>query len=366
MASNTSAHLTRLLDGHAPLGSTRYIWSDNIPPPVSLDDGNRQNIFDIELASVHDAELRSNYMAYDSQGEAITLGDSFHISYVEDYIAQGLETYGFKFSTTAEYVVESPEPLFIVSHFNMSTYGHFLLEVLPKILLARELRSQGHPARIAFPSTAAYVSDLVLQVFPESDFCLVDSETTWLRTKKAYLPTMLVNQRYDAHQEFVRLIGEFKDSVAESPSVAGTKTPLQPQKLFLSRARHKSARTLVNEAELFDIASQHGYAIVHPQELSWPDQIRLFANATHIIGEYTSALHNHIFAGAGARIMSLGRINAIVATMTASFEQEIGYVFPCRLKEYNSNVMGMPVLDFEIDPVEFASRLDVFDGPRRR
>lgn len=82
-------------------------------------------------------------------------------------------------------------------------------------------------------------------------------------------------------------------------------TPSAPvAKLYLSRAG-TTRRRVGNEAELIAMLSQHGYQVVHPEQLSVREQIDLFSDASHIVAATGAALTNMLFAPPGASVVTL-------------------------------------------------------------
>lgn len=342
-----SDEVRRLAEGHGPIGSPRHLWSDNLPPEMPFDLAE-EHVGPVELRPYRDVELWSDYMPHTANGPICDT--DVYRPYVARYFANRPAD---RFPAV-DRLRCIDEPVFVISHFNMSTYGHFLLEVLPKLLLARALRRSGMPIRIAFPDDAPRVPAL-------NSICAADDLVTYasrrerLRMPLAWLPTQMTSLRHHLHRSFVALL---KALVVEL-RVDGETHPLPGPRLFLSRARHRrSFRRLRNEAELYAVAADYGFHLVHPQEWSWPDQIRMFDRATHVIGEFTSALHNQVFSRPGTKIVSFGRLNPIATSVAASLGHEVGYLFPLggvRIK-YERGWTTEQV--FDIDAAELRRRLD--------
>lgn len=103
------------------------------------------------------------------------------------------------------------------------------------------------------------------------------------------------------------------------------------EKLFISRAGAPGERVVINRSVIEALAKARGYRIVYPETVDVAAQLSLFASASVIIGEYGSALHNTVFAPAGAKICALrgtSRHPGFVQTsLCAALGQKIGYVF---------------------------------------
>jgi capsular polysaccharide biosynthesis protein len=74
--------------------------------------------------------------------------------------------------------------------------------------------------------------------------------------------------------------------------------------VFLSR-RNYQKRTLMDEELAGEMAKRHGFEVVHPEELSILDQIRLFSQAAGIAGQVGAAFTNLMFAPDGARVLAI-------------------------------------------------------------
>lgn len=84
------------------------------------------------------------------------------------------------------------------------------------------------------------------------------------------------------------------------------------ERVFLSRSRVRSLRPVPgNEAELEAGMAALGFAIVHPQELAFADQVGMARRARVIAGLDGSALHLGLFAHPGTAVISFdNRLNA--------------------------------------------------------
>jgi capsular polysaccharide biosynthesis protein len=111
-----------------------------------------------------------------------------------------------------------------------------------------------------------------------------------------------------------------------------------------------------------EMAVKANFALVYPEELSLLEQVRLFAGAREIMGEYGSALHGSLFSPEGAVICALrgtgGHPGFLQSGMGMALKQPTGYIFG-EADESDPN-FGFQV---EEDAVAAALRL-VFGGLR--
>ena len=107
------------------------------------------------------------------------------------------------------------------------------------------------------------------------------------------------------------------------------------------------------------MAAEYGFELVHPQDLPWPDQIRMFYCASHVISAYDSALHGTLFCPAGAKIILLGRVNSIQEAIGDSLGHELGFIDPVQgeLTPVDPSVPLKPQF-YEISTAELRRRLD--------
>ena len=101
------------------------------------------------------------------------------------------------------------------------------------------------------------------------------------------------------------------------------------RRIYLSRSRLRAGwHQMTNEEEIEKCFEGMGFEIVHPQELSVPDQIALFSKSDTIAGEYGSALHNALFSPPGTKVIALNRINWYQSRIASLRGHHIGFIRP--------------------------------------
>lgn len=78
-----------------------------------------------------------------------------------------------------------------------------------------------------------------------------------------------------------------------------------PRRVYLSRSHLQDKRRAVNEAGIEALMRDHGFAVVHPQELPLPEQVASIRSAQVIAGCDGSALHLATFARPGAKLLAV-------------------------------------------------------------
>ncbi|MCP1539010.1 glycosyltransferase 61 family protein [Methylorubrum extorquens] len=119
--------------------------------------------------------------------------------------------------------------------------------------------------------------------------------------------TSLSAQRY-IHRAYHQLCRDIADRLG-----AGDGRAVEGQNVYLSRSRLKiGTGACLNESRLEKEFDRLGFAIVHPEELSLPDQIATMRAARSIVGLAGSAFHLTAFCG-GKRIAALVMNNSVNA-----------------------------------------------------
>lgn len=76
--------------------------------------------------------------------------------------------------------------------------------------------------------------------------------------------------------------------------------------IYLSRSKLlKDKRKLINEIDVENLLLSLGFEIIHPQELSFSQQLILYKNVSVVVGPSGSALHNAAFMRPGVKLISL-------------------------------------------------------------
>jgi hypothetical protein len=188
-------------------------------------------------------------------------------------------------------------------------YAHFLTEVLPRIELfcSQEeyanipliIDDQLHEnileaiATIVGSSRKVYLLPIgrairceTLLIVSATGYVPFDQRNSWIKSKR--------QGNFSAHA---------LQQLKAIPALASTQSVkyLPPlERIYIQR--ESSVRKLVNAAEIEDILSQHGFALIDPGKLSFREQVSLFANAKVIIGPTGAAMANAIFCQPGTEV----------------------------------------------------------------
>jgi len=244
----------------------------------------------------------------------------------------------------------------VVTHWNSNTYGHWLLECLPKLFLLRTLRDHLPDLKIAVSDAVSRdVTRWASLLLPDVPLVTFNHQKEYLRCARAVFPGMLCNGSYFFHPAMNDCISAIRET---------TGTADGRRRIFIVRADEYSFRKLANKSEIANIAAAHGFDLIQPEKLSIADQVKIFASASVIVGEFGSAMHNAMFSD-DASVLCLGWISGIQSRIAALRGQPIGYLLPTdrSIIKFEND---MPSKNYSIDPGEFAEALKRMPGLSRK
>ena len=228
------------------------------------------------------------------------------------------------------------EPLFAVGKHGFRNYGHWLVEMLPRVEFLDQLPDE---TRLLVGETKGALRTIVeesLALFEVGPDRLVFTGTP-IHCEKLFYAT--------PHTRHPTLISP---RVAEFHADLGVRVGAErtnERRLFVSR-RGAPTRALENEDLIFQwFESTYGFERIETLGLSLADQVRLFSQAQAIVGVSGAAMTNAIFAN-GADVLHLSP-----ATMPNLFFVNLADLFQHRYADYKEIQArdGMFAKAFSID-----------------
>lgn len=195
----------------------------------------------------------------------------------------------------------------------LGAFGDFMLQYLPRYLWAD---MSGELPRVPVLSSSRLpqtISDAIRLVVP-ADVEIIEIDPLrplhvgrlWCGSNLTYAPAReVMDDRYTTLHTYpspdlmVPVVAELKQRSAQHVVRNGG-----PQNVFLARRPRLWAR-LVNAPEIETVAAGAGFSIVHPEELSFAEQMSLLANAKRVVAPAGSALFLCYFASSGTRLLVL-------------------------------------------------------------
>jgi capsular polysaccharide biosynthesis protein len=189
-------------------------------------------------------------------------------------------------------------------------YGHFLTASLPRLW---HLRSAGGSKRrilchghgdpeqwFAYEFVRVILSAIGLT--PEDFVCLAAPSVI----RRLWVPRPAMEEQNFVHRALDDL------GVAIGRTYGCHREPRSDVPIYLSKTRlTKGVSRYEDEQILERCFAASGFDIVHPQDLCFADQIRLFARAPTITGTAGSGLHTSLFLDRPSRIVALAVANLI-------------------------------------------------------
>ena len=186
------------------------------------------------------------------------------------------------------------KPTVVLAKAGADNYGHILTEILPRLISL--WRSPLRNVRLLLPESMRGYSptiESVLQLIGiAAEFVFTPEQEIRAVENLVYLgPVSSHNTR-----KSLTLL-RFRDLILNSQGV----TPQPSRRFYIERPPHEQ-RGLANATEVRATLEAAGYETVHPGSLAFGDQVRLFGQASHIVGTLGAGLSNILFAPPSCKI----------------------------------------------------------------
>jgi hypothetical protein len=228
-------------------------------------------------------------------------------------------------------------PVFLADTFALE-YGHVLLEILPRL---------AHLDRCP-PETKVLTSLVMREPYltlfahmgvPAERIVHVDRP---MICKEAYVVDSPIDIRSfmttDAWRTFERLA-----TLGDASSID------TPERIYVSR-RGASRRHMLNEEEIEALFMRYGFTILHPEQLSIQDQVRLFSRARMIAGPRGSGLHNIVFSRPDTPLLLLTERRSVPAIDTFLMRADGTLAYAMGDVDAGSASLAIHLRDFTVDP----------------
>ena len=209
-----------------------------------------------------------------------------------------------------------------------SMYGHWLVDFLPRLFNLIKAGLRLEDLTFLLPASLPKVNRqwLTLLGVPPQHIEVFDAAREYCHVETALIPLGLRgNSR--AQPLFGEAAAWMRRCVLQERPQRGS-----GRKLFVTRRNWgNESRILRNEDELSTCAARSQFEIISPEMLSILDQVTLFSEASFIVGDYGSAMHNSIFAPPQSFILAMrgrfGHPGFLQSGLCEALEQDCGYIF---------------------------------------
>lgn len=249
-------------------------------------------------------------------------------------------------ATIPRVVREVEGPCLLLAQGGEQVWGHWLVDILPRLALGASLPVD---ARIVLDADAPPWARPLLRRMGVDPHRIVwhDKVRETLLVRDLYVPTFL--RLGHAMSPLANLAWNRLGVPPDGPATA---------KLLVSRTGLKGGSAMTNAAEIEGAAEARGFRVVRPERLGLARQMRLFAQAGIVVGEFGSAMHDTVFAPAGQRVavlQSAAYPYFIQAGIGAVRAQPTGFAFGPSTDGARGFTLPLPVLHETLDRLEAGS-----------
>ena len=200
-----------------------------------------------------------------------------------------------RLSQKNEKVVEFDE-LIVIQQLTNKTYGHFLIEIMPRMLMAKDYCDDS--LSIYFTINHEVYKEALNFLDIDIEKRLVDASLyPVLKAKKAYIPKYTKRRGWLGCSLY---LDKAVDIILEKLSNQNLKLQNDCKRIFVARPNietkgiNRTSR-LINIDQVEEELLSRRFIKVYPEKLSFAEQVLLFHNAEVVIGEHGSAMFNAIF-----------------------------------------------------------------------
>lgn len=178
-----------------------------------------------------------------------------------------------------------------------ANHFHFTLEGLPRIF---SLRAAGltHLPIVVSENLHDTQLEMLARLGYDRTKLIMLSEFGSAKFTRLYVPTLL-SRGYALTSTGINFLREFLPQIPRRLDL--------PKRIYISRNKF-GRRKIVNEDELMPLLRTHGFETFYPEQMTFPEQVQLFNNASVILSLEGSAMANLAFAEPGTRV---GLINPV-------------------------------------------------------
>ncbi len=179
------------------------------------------------------------------------------------------------------------------------SYGHFLLDVLPKLSVVPLCEA---PLKLVFHYQPEPWQETLLGYlgFTREQMLIYNPRRQRLRFRKLFVCSQH-RHVYCLHPGANAMYEQLRAAVLSDAKPDDT----LPRKLYCAPPRTSDTSRLLNAAAVQTFLEARGFFTIRPDELSFERQVQMFDQAQWVVGAAGSALHNTVFSPKGTRVLVL-------------------------------------------------------------
>ncbi len=184
----------------------------------------------------------------------------------------------------------------------MRNYGHFVIELLPKISMIKEIDELDDSKIIIhkyeFESMRNVVFDsLQMMGIKKENILELDSDNHVYILETLLYPSPVTLHPVWKHPRAIECCEQISRSFLSD-------NDNQERRIYVSRGREYKRRPS-NEDEIIKILKRHGFQVIYPETMSFQEQVSIFANSDIIAGILGAAMTNIVFSPQGSKVLIL-------------------------------------------------------------
>lgn len=295
-------------------GSIAFPMADTAYPSV-------MDYADLKVSRIEDVVLLPNHVLIDSVADSILPHSFLRNRRYHHGGVKLLESGKYKYKNDISQLPElkCDSPLYYADTDHPDVYGHVLLEVIPSFWAKDLVTEKGLKVATSVRMSRGYLSMFEALGIKEDNIVQVKGPTL---SPAVYFPSKPIQRRRHIDPMARGVFERLKCSLASNSDI----TP--QERIYISRSK-VAGRKLLNETAVEAVFSALGFAIIHPQELSIFDQVKLFSEAKLIAGSGGSAMHNTLFSSEHCKVLIVSSIGWLVVADALICQKagQLGYVF---------------------------------------
>ena len=209
------------------------------------------------------------------------------------------------------------DPVIGVAGPGHQTYGHWIIDFLPRLGIARNLLGERFNTMrfLVLSDTPPWARELLQLFLGIGADRLIEFEFAKdeFVCRRLCFPTYAHSYPFFLHS-FVRMFYGDRSMTDQSN-----------RRLCIQRRSNKSGRSFRRRNDFEALARREGFELIDPESLTLLDQFALFQSASVVIGEYGSALHNSVFCSQSTVLGILNAPGVEQSRLCAVFGQRIVY-----------------------------------------
>ncbi len=181
----------------------------------------------------------------------------------------------------------------------MGNFGHFMFEMLPRLSLLNSLGERRVFTTDRLPTR--FVS-LAKQLFPELTINVVPHAPFFVGKEDTNIVSAPMGR--GTNKQLSASLYPFIELRRRGLILAGTGSTSGGRKVYVSRGqRGKERRVVENEDEVISLLRDRGYESIDPSSLDWSEQIRVFSQASEVVGVFGSHMLSCIFMRPASKLI---------------------------------------------------------------